>query len=102
MYEYTTISECYNERYQHSFSCICVSFHKWMLKIIQLNSNLSNDSELADVCVFLASDKSTYITGAAVEVTGKTDVFPHVPMSSVFEVTIFLVCDSTMRGLWLV
>ncbi|KAK2176338.1 hypothetical protein NP493_668g01059 [Ridgeia piscesae] len=34
--------------------------------------------EIADVCVFLASDKSSYITGTTIEVTGRDILITHL------------------------
>ena len=31
-------------------------------------------AEIADTCAFLASDKSSYITGTTIEVTGRNDM----------------------------
>ena len=35
-------------------------------------------AEVGELCAFLASDKSSYITGACIEVTGEVDVHMYI------------------------
>ena len=40
--------------------------------------NLCSYAEVGELCAFLASDKSSYITGACIEVTGELDVYMYI------------------------
>ena len=54
--------------------------------------------EIADACLFLASDKSKYITGACIEVTGQFTVwFELKTFKSALFYTVF--CKKTTRYL---
>ena len=53
------------KKFERSF-CLKMSFTYWKF-YIQIFIYIS---EVADTCVFLASDKSSYITGTTIEVTG--------------------------------